>query len=96
MSSNQPSKPPLSTQMRDSWRTGHFWFNYAVRESFNIDAIYWAVLYDGSTGTDLLDDNMHIEMELFTYRYLWRFIQEIQLCSGALPYKYYMIHSLYL
>lgn len=37
----QSSGPRLSTLMRDSWRTGRFWFNYAARKSFEVDAIYW-------------------------------------------------------
>lgn len=44
----EPTEPPLSTRMRDSWRKGGFWFNYAARKSFELDAIYWAVLHDGS------------------------------------------------
>ncbi|KAK8912458.1 hypothetical protein H634G_06323 [Metarhizium anisopliae BRIP 53293] len=44
----EPTEPPLSTRMRDSWRNGGFWFNYAARKSFEVDAIYWAVLHDGS------------------------------------------------
>ncbi|KID72035.1 uncharacterized protein G6M90_00g029280 [Metarhizium brunneum] len=40
--------PPLSARMRASWRSGGFWFNYAARKSFELDAIYWAVLHDGS------------------------------------------------
>jgi hypothetical protein len=36
----QPGEPSLSTRMRDSWRTGRFWFDYAARKSFEVDMIY--------------------------------------------------------
>jgi hypothetical protein len=61
----QPCGPSLSTRMRDSWRTGRFWFDYAARKSFDVDAIYWAALHDGSAGVELLDDKARAEMELF-------------------------------
>ncbi|KAL2811295.1 phosphotransferase enzyme family protein-like protein [Aspergillus cavernicola] len=61
----QPSGPPLSTRMRDSWRTGRFWFNYAARKSFDVDAIYWAALHDSRAGVELLDDKARAEMESF-------------------------------
>jgi hypothetical protein len=32
-------QPCLSTMMRDSWKTGRFWFNYAARTSLDIDDI---------------------------------------------------------
>jgi hypothetical protein len=62
--SNQVSGPPLSTRMRNSWRTGQFWFNYAARKSFDVDTIYWAVLHDSSAGIEFLDDKAQPEMEL--------------------------------
>lgn len=33
-------EPRLSARMRDSWKSGRFWFNYAARKSFELDAIY--------------------------------------------------------
>jgi hypothetical protein len=36
----QPGQPSLSSRMRDSWRTGRFWFDYAARKSFDVDTIY--------------------------------------------------------
>lgn len=36
--------PPLSTYMRESWETGRFWLNYAARQSWAFDALYWAFL----------------------------------------------------
>ncbi|KAL3296059.1 Phosphotransferase [Colletotrichum asianum] len=34
----------LSTYMRDSWKTGRFWLNYAARNSWAFDSIYWKYL----------------------------------------------------
>ncbi|KAJ4177528.1 hypothetical protein NW759_017424 [Fusarium solani] len=61
----QLTEPRLSTRMRDSWRSGRFWFDYAARKSFELDAIYWAALHDGDTGIDLLDNEARAEMEPF-------------------------------
>ncbi|KAJ3549634.1 hypothetical protein NM208_g403 [Fusarium decemcellulare] len=58
-------KGRLSTRMRDSWRSGRFWFDYAARKSFELDAVYWATLHDGGTGLELLDDDARGEMEPF-------------------------------
>ncbi|KAJ5382867.1 hypothetical protein N7517_000778 [Penicillium concentricum] len=55
----------LSTRMRDLWRTGRFWFDYAARKSFDVDTIYWAALHDGA-GVELLDDKTRAEMGSFT------------------------------
>ncbi|GKZ25558.1 hypothetical protein AbraIFM66951_001330 [Aspergillus brasiliensis] len=60
-----PGGPSLSTRMRDSWRTGRFWFDYAARKSFDVDIIYCAALHHGGTGVELLDDKMRAEMESF-------------------------------
>jgi hypothetical protein len=62
----QPSGPPLSTRMRDSRRTGRFWFDYAARKSFEVDAVYWAALHDDGAGVGLLEVKACAEMELFT------------------------------
>lgn len=32
--------------MRDSWETGRFWFDYAARKSFDVDAVYWATVHE--------------------------------------------------
>ncbi|KFA53782.1 hypothetical protein S40293_01715 [Stachybotrys chartarum IBT 40293] len=61
----QPTEPSLSTRMRDSWRSGRFWFDYAARKSFDIDVVYWAALHDEGTGIELLDDEARSELELF-------------------------------
>ncbi|EGX95300.1 Protein kinase-like domain [Cordyceps militaris CM01] len=62
------TEPRLSTRMRDSWRSGRFWFDIAARKSFELDAIYWAVLHDGGSGIELLDDAARAEMEPFIER----------------------------
>ncbi|KND88637.1 hypothetical protein TOPH_06711 [Tolypocladium ophioglossoides CBS 100239] len=31
---------PLSARMRESWRSGRFWFNFAMRTSLNADVVY--------------------------------------------------------
>jgi hypothetical protein len=36
----QSKEPRLSAQMRDSWKTRRFWFNYAARKSLDVNAIY--------------------------------------------------------
>lgn len=56
----------LSTRMRDSWRTGRFWFDYAARKSFDVDTIYWAALHRDGAGIELLDDEVRAEMEPFS------------------------------
>ena len=59
----QAGGPRLSTRMRDSWRTGRFWFDYGIRKSFDVDAVYWAALHDGSDGINSLDNEARAEME---------------------------------
>lgn len=59
----QSDGPYLSAQMRESWGTKRFWFNYGIRKSFDVDAIYWAALHTGSAGVDSLDDESRAEME---------------------------------
>ncbi|QPC70372.1 hypothetical protein HYE68_001124 [Fusarium pseudograminearum] len=34
----------LSAYMRESWKTGRFWLNYAARKSWAFDTIYWKYL----------------------------------------------------
>ena len=60
---SSPSDPLLSDRMRDSWATGRFWFDYGIRRSFDIDAIYWAALHN--EGDDVLDGEMEEEMKKF-------------------------------
>ncbi|OAR00278.1 hypothetical protein LLEC1_06100 [Akanthomyces lecanii] len=61
----RPAEPPLSARMRESWSSGRFWFDLAARKSFELDAIYWAVLHDGGSGIELLDEDARAEMEPF-------------------------------
>ncbi|WEW60250.1 hypothetical protein PRK78_005735 [Emydomyces testavorans] len=63
LESKPPSGPRLSTRMRDSWRSKHFWFNYGIRKSLDIDAVYWATLHDDAFGVESLDDKARAEME---------------------------------
>jgi hypothetical protein len=58
----QSSGPHLSARMRDSWKTGRFWFNYGIRKSFDV-AVYWAALHNGSVGVGSLDEETRLEME---------------------------------
>ena len=47
----------LSTYMRESWETGRFWLNYAVRKSWAFDTIFWRYLdkrFFGSRGRDIV------------------------------------------
>jgi hypothetical protein len=43
----------LSAAMRESWSSGRFWFNYAMRTSIDDDAVYWEALDDGK-GREIL------------------------------------------
>lgn len=60
---SSPSDPLFSDWMRDSWATGRFWFDYGIRKSFDIDAVYWAALH--KEGDDVLDREMEEEMKNF-------------------------------
>ena len=51
----QAGKPRLSARMRESWDSGRFWLNLASRSSFEIDQIYWEVLYKEGLGRAMLD-----------------------------------------
>ncbi|KAI4669101.1 uncharacterized protein J4E79_001144 [Alternaria viburni] len=53
---------PLSARMRDSWTSNRFWFNIA-KNSWSIDAVYWAALH--KPGDEVLDDDLKAEMEVF-------------------------------
>ncbi|KAH8669290.1 hypothetical protein BGZ61DRAFT_364318 [Ilyonectria robusta] len=56
----------LSARIRDSWKTGRFWFNYAARTCLDIDDIYWNALHDQADGddVDLLDTATRAEIKL--------------------------------
>ena len=53
----------LSDRMRDSWATARFGFDYGIRKSFDIDAVYWAALH--KEGDGLLDEQLEEEMKKF-------------------------------
>ena len=55
------SNPRLSVRMRESWASGRFWFDYGIRKSFDIDAVYWAALHKDAD--DVLNNEMREEME---------------------------------
>lgn len=61
-------KQRLSAQMRDSWKTGRFWFDYAIRRSFDLDVVYWAALRLDDDGAQaeagLVEDEMG-DMKVF-------------------------------
>ncbi|KAH6988794.1 hypothetical protein BKA56DRAFT_574628 [Ilyonectria sp. MPI-CAGE-AT-0026] len=58
-------EPRLSIRMRDSWKTGRFWFNYAARTCLDMDDIYWHTLHDQADGDGfgLLDEVTRAELE---------------------------------
>jgi aminoglycoside phosphotransferase (APT) family kinase protein len=58
-----PKDPKLSTEMRESWRTGRFWFDYGIRKSMDVDEIYWSALH--REGDDVLDEEQQRKMEEF-------------------------------
>lgn len=63
----QSKEPRLSAQMRDSWKTGRFWFDYAARKSLDVDAIYWNLLHEeGGASVELLDEETSSQIEPFT------------------------------
>jgi aminoglycoside phosphotransferase (APT) family kinase protein len=41
----------LSTHMRESWETGRFWLNYAAKNSWAFDTVFWMYLDEKFFGT---------------------------------------------
>lgn len=74
----------LSVRMRDSWRTGQFWFDYAARKSFDVDTIYWNVLHleEHGDGLNLLDPKTQAEMKLFIERKMEQLKQYKEECRA--------------
>jgi hypothetical protein len=58
-----PIQPKLSTRMRESWKSGRFWFDYGIRKSLDVDDIYWSALRQ--EGDDVLDGEQERQMEDF-------------------------------
>ncbi|TVY46741.1 hypothetical protein LOCC1_G006218 [Lachnellula occidentalis] len=51
----------LSTHMRESWETGRFWLNYAAKNSWAFDTVFWKYLDEKFFGTrddDIATDNL--------------------------------------
>lgn len=58
--------PSLAARMRDSWETGRFWFNYAIRKSFDLDVVYWTALRQHDDDkVESLEDEMRPELQSF-------------------------------
>jgi hypothetical protein len=59
----------LSSLMRNSWKRGDFWFNMAARNSFDMDAVFYAYLdgayFGGNAGPHLLSEDLQQEMKDF-------------------------------
>ncbi|KAM5347298.1 hypothetical protein ACJ41O_010303 [Fusarium nematophilum] len=55
----------LSERMRESWRTGRFWFNYAARTCLDMDDVYWHALHDqlDSEGRASVEEAVRTELE---------------------------------
>ena len=76
--------PALFTRMRESWESGRFWFDYAIRKSFELDIVYWSTLHDHNIGTDvkLLDDHTYEEMQSFVQKKMEQLKAYKQECSA--------------
>ncbi|KAF2751578.1 hypothetical protein M011DRAFT_119305 [Sporormia fimetaria CBS 119925] len=52
----------LSVRMRESWEFRQFWYDYGIRKSFDVDAVFWSALKrDG-------DEDLDEEMEKKAHR----------------------------
>jgi aminoglycoside phosphotransferase (APT) family kinase protein len=58
-----PTSPTLSSRMRDSWRSGQFWFDYGIRKSLDVDDIYWGAFHQ--EGDDVLSEEQQKELDEF-------------------------------
>ena len=61
-------EPRLSARMRESWDSGRFWFNIALRCSFDVDDFYWQALHREGLGEAMLDSATMAEKERFLER----------------------------
>ncbi|KAI5462891.1 hypothetical protein BGZ63DRAFT_379977 [Mariannaea sp. PMI_226] len=66
-----PNRHYLSTGMRESWDSGRFWFNYAMRTSIDADVVYWKALHD-RVGEEYVKEN-EAEVEAFVATKLKQF-----------------------
>lgn len=85
----RPAEPPLSARMRESWSSGRFWFDFVARKSFELDAIYCAVLHDGGTGVELLDEGARAEMEPFIEKKMKQLKAYEEECNARFSKKAY-------
>jgi hypothetical protein len=58
-----PTEPRLSTEMRESWRSVRFWFEYGIRKSMDVDEIYWGALHREED--DVLDEAQQKDLSSF-------------------------------
>jgi hypothetical protein len=58
-----PSELRLSTEMRESWRSGRFRFDYGIRKSMDVDEIYWGSLH--REGDEVLDEVQQKDLDGF-------------------------------
>jgi hypothetical protein len=75
----------LCARMRDSWKSGRFWFNYAARKSFDMDVVYWAALHEEGTGIDDLDEKARAELEPFIGEKMAQLKEYKQECAALFP-----------
>ena len=59
-------EPKLSAEMRESWKTGRFWFDYGIRKSMDVDDIYWGALH--REGAEELNEEEQRKMQEFVER----------------------------
>ena len=65
----EPDEKPvcLSASMRESWSSGRFWLNHAMRSSIDADVVYWKALHDGENLESLdqtEEEKKFIEMKM--------------------------------
>ncbi|KAK7972402.1 hypothetical protein PG988_006536 [Apiospora saccharicola] len=49
----------IAARMRDGWSSGRFWFNYASRNSFDIEEIYWTMLHKEGPGESIKAERLN-------------------------------------
>jgi hypothetical protein len=47
------SKENIARYMRESWKTGRFWMNYAARRSWAFDSMFGRIWMRGSLGSEM-------------------------------------------
>lgn len=57
--------PPLSRLMRESWTTKRFWFDYAARKPFDVEAFFDSRLKENGAGLESLDQAAQEGLEPF-------------------------------